>query len=142
MKNKFLNNLCSIFVSKSVSQIGTIFGRIFGRKFRPMRPNIRFRPKLDLQVICTQVINFKWRTKKILDYFPHFLTWPKLSAEYFGRSGRKFRPNIRFRSYTTWYQTWIAWFKALIAWFQAWIAWFQAWISWIQALLKKKLTCK
>ena len=26
--------------------------------------------------------------------------WPKLSAEYFGRFGRKFRPNIRFRSYT------------------------------------------
>ena len=56
MKNKFLNDFCSIFVSKSVSQIGTIFGRIFGRNFRPMWPNIRFRPKLGFPVSVVHVI--------------------------------------------------------------------------------------
>ena len=46
----------ALFLWKNFSQIGTIFGRIFGRKFRPMRPNIRFRPKLDFSV---SVVHYK-----------------------------------------------------------------------------------
>ena len=37
-------------LAKKIGFIGVYFGRIFGRKFRPMWPNIRFRPKLDFSL--------------------------------------------------------------------------------------------
>ena len=41
-----LTKICLWKSGKKCPISSIIFGRIFGRKFRPMRPNIRFRPKL------------------------------------------------------------------------------------------------
>ena len=41
---------------------------------------------------CTFIDSISWPNSSA--------SWPKLSAEYFGRFCRNFRPNIRFRSYT------------------------------------------